>query len=762
MFKLRALISLICLSLVISLPAQVSLSALKAQGINSKDDLKKIGLSDSDIRALESQYLSKSTQSESPNNSSGEISEPINNTPVKNEKTVSRPVAEKLKSLPVYGQNIFKSGTFKLEENSDRIIPPSNYTLGSGDRVSVTIWGSSEFNDEFTLDAFGNISPKLVGRISLKGLKFNDAKKIIESRFGKVYNLASSQISINLSFSKIISVNVVGEVTSPGTYSIPSINSAFNVLSLAGGVTEKGSVRSISITRNGNVVSTLDIYEFLNNPKKYSHFSLEDGDFIVVNALSQTVDVNGELARNGKFEIKNDETLMELINHAGGLTPFADVEVIGLTTIENSKYLYKSISLEENKNLKLKPGDKIEIFKISNLVYGMVEVQGAVNLPGKFELKTGDKLLDILKKAKGPNRLTYTSLVHVIRTSTKDLEKKIISLDLENVYKNESDNIKLQENDIIIVYDKSSFFEADSITIYGKVLSPGKIACYQGLTLNDVILMSKGLRKEADPQNIQVERVLFEKGDSSKSYIEITQLDATKNSDFILKPYDKVHFRALPEFKFQSSVVIEGEVRYPGNYTLDGRGEKLSNLIKRAGGVSDWAFLDGAKLFRKEDSLGLLLMDLKEVLNKKDSKFDYVLKPGDVITVPKINNIVTISGAIGYKRINKSENKVNSPYHSGKRAGYYVRKYAGGYDSKAKRNNVYVVSSNGNVKETWFIGLMKPKVKAGDKIIVNYKPTKTKKEKSKPVNWNSVIENTTIKITGILTLLILANTAIGN
>ena len=743
--------------------AQISLSAIKSSGINSKNDLKKLGLSDQDIEGLKSQISNNVVSNSESQEVSGEISNPINNIPVENEKKISSPKQEKpQQSFEVYGQNIFQTGTFKLEENSDRIIPSPFYTLGTGDRVSITIWGSSEFSEEYTLDEFGNISPKLVGRINLKGLSFENAKKIIASRFGKVYNLSSSRIDVTLSFSKVISVNLVGEVVSPGTYNIPSINSAFNVLSFAGGISKNGSVRNIEIKRDGKLVSTLDIYEFLINPKKFTHFTLHDGDFIVVNALNKTVEIDGEVIRKAKFEIKEKESLSDLVNYAGGLTPYANKDAIGLTSIQNSKRIFKTISLEDDHEIQ--PGDKIEVFRISDLVYGQVTINGAVNLPGKYELKEGEKLVDLITRAKGINRVSYNKLIHVIRTNPENLSKKVFSLNLEDAINNPNgkNNLTLKELDIVKVFSKMDMLLADSVTVYGKVLSPGRYPHFEGLTINDIIVMSNGLLREADSSNVQIERVLFNKSDSTRSYIQINKIDLKNDSKFILQPYDRIHFRTLPEFNFQSSVNISGEVKYPGSYTLNGRDEKLSSLIKRAGGVSTWAFLEGAKLKRNEDSLGLLLMNLEEVLNKNNSKFDYVLKPGDVITVPKTNNIVTISGAIGYKVINKSNNMVNSPYHTGKRAKFYIKKYAGGYDTKAKKRDVYVVASNGEVKETKFLGLIKPKVKAGDKIVVNYKPPKQKKEKSTPIDWNTLIENTTIKVTGVLTLLILANTALGN
>ena len=211
------------------------------------------------------------------------------------------------------------------------------------------------------------------------------------------------------------------------------------------------------------------------------------------------------------------------------------------------------------------------------------------------------------------------------------------------------------------------------------------------------------------------------------------------------------------------TITINGEVKYPGEYSLSGHEDKLSDLIKRAGGLTDWAFLKGAKLNRTENNLGLLLMDLEHTLNKPNSNFNYILKPGDIITIPKNTNIVSISGAIGYKNINQDKNIVNSPLHKNRRAQFYIKKYGGGYDENAKRRNVFVISSNGMVKESVLRGLVKPKIDAGDEIIVQRKKTKNKKEKKgATVDWNQMIENVTLKTTGILTLLILANNAFGN
>lgn len=746
-----------------TLIGQFSASSIRSLGIKSEADLQRLGLSSAEIESLKKQYLGETGVTSEKTDTADELEDVVSEGPVENEVSVSKPKQEQPVNYDVFGKNVLRSSYFNLKENSDRINPSPNYTLGTGDRISVTIWGASEYNNEFTLDQFGNITPKLVGRISLKGKTFEESERIIKSRFGKVYNLSASQISINLTFSKVININVVGEVNNPGTYSVPSVNSAFNILALAGGVNDIGSVRKIYIKRNGQTVGILDLYLFLANPQKFSHISLQDGDFIVVPASKNYISLIGEVARPFKYEIIDRENLSSVIEYAGGFTPISNKNFIGIKRIKGSQYEFMNVNFEEHSKIKVLPGDQINVLQISELVSGIVEVRGSVNLPGEFQFTEGDRLLDVITKAQGINKLSYQKIAHVVRTN-EDLKKEIISVDLYDVFKSpQSDgNIKLQEFDVVKVYNKSDLFVPDSVQVMGMVLSPGKYPHFGELTLADVVVMADGLKPESDHETIQIERISFDKKDTANSYIKLIKLDFEKDKGFALKPNDIIHFRSLPEFAFQTTVTISGEVKYPGSYTLNGRNEKLSSLIERAGGLSSWAFLEGAKLVRKDENLGVLLMDLKEVLDKKDSKFDYILKPGDVITIPKATNIVSISGAIGYKRINESA-IINSPYHFGRRAGFYIKKYGGGYDDKARKRKVYAVSYNGAIKKSKFFGLIKPKIEKGDEIKVEYKKKRTeKREKGEPIDWNRIIENVTVKATGVLTLLILVDRAFGN
>lgn len=765
MLKSKIYLILLFLFLTVVNLAQVSINDIRNAGIKSEEDLKKLGVSDEEIQKIKTEIFGGVSNKPS-TNKTGEVKPLEEEGPVKNELPVSQPIKEetqKTESLSIYGQKIFKSGYFSIKQNSDRILAAPNYTLGTGDRISVTIWGSSEFSDEFTLDEYGNITPTLVGRINLKGKTFSQAQQIIKSRFGRVYNLTSSKIAINLSYSKVISVNIVGEVIKPGTYNIPSVNSAFNLVSLAGGITKLGSVRSIEIRRQGKLVSELDLYHFLNAPDKFSNQYLQDGDFIVVKPYFGTISLRGEIKRPGLYEVKPKESLVDLIDVAGGFQTFADKEAVNIIRIEDNQLMFHTYNYEiiQSTEFSVRSGDIVSVLKIPELVNGMVEIRGAVNVPGEYKYQSGMKVSDLLKLANGTNRTSYLKHAQIIRTN-KDLIQEIIKLDLEEIIQNpgSKSNLLLQEFDLVKVFNSENLKQKYSVYAKGALNKSGETEFYEKMSLEDLILEFDGLRKEADYNNIQIERVVYSKNDSLTSYVRLIKLSYPKDSNFKLSANDIVHFRILPQFQKQQTIKIIGEVKYPGEYSLCGGGDKLSDLIERAGGLTEWASLKGTQLNREQNNLGLILMDLEEALNKKDSKYNYILKEGDVISIPRVSNLVSISGAIGYH--NENENLVSSPFHQNRRAGFYVKKYGGGYATKAQRRRVYVVSENGMIKDSRLFGWIKPRVEAGDKIVVNYKKPKQKREKGDPIDWNRVIENTTIKLTGVLTLLILADRAFTN
>jgi len=737
--------------------SQASMSALKSAGINSEQDLKKLGISSAEIAKAKAEYFG-AKKSGSTEDVTGEVNgenkaAEIKVITVPKVKLTSSKVNEK---GGIYGHSIFRNGSVNIIKNSDRIKAPDNYTLVSGDKINITIWGYSEFSGEFIIGESGNITPKLVGRINLKGKTFSTARKIIQSRFGRVYDLKNSQIAIELSYSKVISINVIGEVMKPGSYSVPSLNSAFNILALAGGPTKSGSVRSIEIRRNGKLFQELDIYTFMFSPRSFKDQFLQDGDFLVVKTMKGVVKIKGEVMRPGKYEFKDGDSYSDLLSFCGGFSAMANNSSINITRVYNNQLKMFSIDdvLNGKKDFKLINGDKIDVLKISNLVRNSVSIKGAVKIPGFYPFVKGEKISDLLLKARGITYEAFTSLGHVYRLKS-DLTYEVKSFELGKVISNSTsaDNFIIQEFDQIIIFNKDSFINKQSVSASGMVNGAGLFDYKSGMTIEDIIMLSNGLKLEADLTKIEIERINYNGNDTGN--IKIVTLKYPDNKDYVLSPFDKVHFRKLPGFLYQQIVTINGEVKFPGNYSLIGNSDKIFDVITRAGGFSEWAYIESSSINRKDGGLGLLLLDLKKVMNDEDSKFNYVLKPGDIITIPKVTDIVTIKGAIGFKFINNGTEAINSPFHKGKRASFYIRKYGGGYDKNAKRSRVYVIGHNGLVKHSKYFGLLKPRVGKGDKIIVNYKKVKKKRQKGDKANWNNIIENLTIKITGIATLWVL-------
>lgn len=759
MRKLKLIVFILCINFFSSaIVAQVSLSALKSAGINSEEDLTKLGVSSTEINRAKEEYFQKNNQEGS--SGATEVDEEIKKENVKNiseQKLILSPPSITTDD-EIYGQSLFRSGSVNVIENSDRIKAPDDYVLVSGDKINITIWGYSEFSAEFILDDLGNITPKLVGRINLKGKDFKTVREIIKSKFGRVYDLKNSQIAIELSYSKIISVNVAGEVKKPGSYAVPSLNSAYNILALAGGPTEVGSIREIEIRRNGNLINVLDFYNFMLSPESFKSQYLQDGDFIIVRLRKGTIEIKGEVKRAGKYEFKNGDKFSDIMKYCGGFSAMADSSSVNIVRIEGS--LKKMISLEDlaskTSDFEIKNGDEIEVLSVSPLVRNSVSIRGAVNVAGHFSFKEGDKISDLLTKASGVTYQAFDEIAHLYRTN-EDLSYEIKSFNLGAVLKNQnsSQNLELKEFDQILIFNKDSFLNDSYVIVDGFVNITGRYTYKKGMVLSDLVLLANGFKNGADINHIEIERVLENNFGTDSLSINLISVSYPVDRNVEIKEFDRIIFRQISGYELGRLVTIEGEIRHPGTYTLLGKDDNVLDLIKRSGGLTEFAYLSNARIVREEAGVGLLLLDLDKVFKDENSKYNFRLKPGDKIIIPKVKDVVSISGAIGYTFVNNNSEEINSPFHKGKRASFYIKKYGGGYDKKAKKREVYVIRESGLVVESRFFGLIKPKVERGDKIVVSYKEEKVKKESEEKIDWNNAIESGIVKITGILTLYIL-------
>lgn len=695
--------------------------------------------------------------------------------------TSTPPVQEKMDSNGIWGHQLFKNNNIQFYEKATDVRAPDNYILGIGDELTVSVFGFSYFNEALKVDSRGAINPQGIGPIKVKGMEYGAAQKLIRSKFSQFFDLSNNQLTVTLSYSRVITVNFVGQIVNPGSYKIPALNTAFNAMMVVGGITDIGSVRNIQIRRAGKVVKTLDVYEYVTNPNAKGDFYLEDNDYIYISTADKVVKISGEIRKPMRYELKPKETLQDLVLYAGGLTSMAYTKLVRVTRAseDGSQVQILSISLDSLKANKssfpLFDGDIIEIGSKSNELKEFVEIEGAVNFPGKFAFVEGERVSDLVKKANGTKFESLLERAYLIRLKT-DLTKEYISINIKEILANpKSDkDLLLQKGDMIRIASNRDFTDELKVEAIGAFRKPNSIEYSEGMTLGDLLFIAGGLKMEADILHIEVSRISFftdefKPGESSRVIIKVLEVGkdikiADDQMSFKLSPFDQVFARVVPDFEYQQNFSIIGEVKYPGIYSLESKDEKLSSIIKRSGGLNRFAFPEGATLYRPELEGGYVVMNLKDALKDEKSKFNYVIKAGDVINVPKIIDFIAIRGDVEYLSVIDQE-QVNSPYVKGKRANYYIKNFANGYTKTSFKRKTYVVDNNGKVSRTKNFVLFKvyPKVKKGATVYAVTKPAKKKDaEKSAPIDWNKAIADVTIKITGLLTLVILVKTITAN
>lgn len=676
----------------------------------------------------------------------------------------------------VFGHNLFRKGNIDIFERKNVVRASDSYILSKGDEISVSIWGYSDFNRTYLIQDDGSISAKRVGKVYLQGLEFGDAKKLIEKRFSSYFDLKNSEIKILLNYSRDITVNIVGEVNNPGSYKLKGYHTAFNALFAANGINKLGSYRMISIKRNGETINQLDLYKFLMAPTKSKDIYLEDNDYIIVEPKGNVVSIEGEVKRPMNYEMLEGETVEDLFTYCGGINSIAYTKNIQVTRIENNEQKVYDIDYEESKGSEisvLKDGDQLLIRAIPEYVENFVEIEGAVKIPGRYEFTDSMRILDLIKLAKGLMYDSYTERVYLVRTD-EDLKKHYNSFDLNKIVDNPNNdnNILLNKFDKITVFSKNDFLDIDSVIIRGAVRKPGKYVFGEGMNLKDILYLSGGLERQAAISRIEVSRIIDYNNDlnvyrPSRTIVKVIEVDFNMQVDekdalFELKPMDQLFVRTEPIYEEHQNVTLLGELNYPGVYTKLTKNDRLLDLLERAGGYTEWAFLEGAKLYRAEDDLGYMFIDMKKLGNNPKSEYNYILKSGDTLVIPKINDLVSITGTIEYPLID-SIGKINAPFYSHKRAKFYVKKFGVDFDrgKGAVRRKTTVVLPNGIVKKTKNFGLFKiyPRVEKGSIVVVNSKEEKPEEieEDKEPVNWNEMFESFTIKVTGLLTLYFLVD-----
>ncbi|MCB0508044.1 MAG: SLBB domain-containing protein [Bacteroidetes bacterium] len=692
-----------------------------------------------------------------------------------NQQKVISDSSSKIRPNDIFGHAFFNSGKLALFEKSSEAKAPDSYVLGVGDEISIAVWGYADYNNKFKVNEDGFIQIPEFGRIYVKGLTFGAVKSQIGKRLASFINPKNTKYEITLNYSRTIEVNIVGEVKMPGTYQIPAINSVYNAINAANGITNIGSVRDIQVRRDGKTIKHFDVYDFLLNPLLQENFFLQNGDFIYVSTQKKVVKVSGAIRRPAKYELLNGENLNGLLKFAGGFAPDAYIKSIQVTRAGEDKTKLIDVDYEallaSGKDFDLQDGDIVDISTIPGGIENYVSIKGTIRYPGKYELKDGYRISDIIKIAGGINLETYIDRAYIKRRLDDNTEV-IQKFSLKNILMdiNSPDNLLLKRFDAIQLFSKNDFIEKFMVSIEGSVLKPTTMEYSTGLTLNDLLFYAGGLKKEAANAKIEISRVINIDSSAERQFVphrvvvqtisigQNLELDDASKA-FELSPMDKIFVRKVYGFDEQATVTITGEVKYPGTYPILHKNEKVLDIIERAGGLTAYAFIKNSKLTRPDNNLDKTIFQLKDAFNDSSSRANYVLKNGDIIDIPTVNQLVSIKGAIRYPGLDSTET-INGKFVPGKSARWYVKHYAGGFKKGALKKSTMVIYPNRKVDYTHsFIGIKNyPTVDIeGATITVDMKKKKPKPTKGPEaaLNWNIVLPSMIAAITSIATTLTL-------
>ena len=657
----------------------------------------------------------------------------------------------------VFGRNIFNTRNLTFEP-SVNLATPLNYRLGPGDEVIIDIWGASQNTIRQRISPDGSINIQKVGPVNLNGLTISEANSYLKKTLDKIYNglnnadEPTSDIRLTLGNIRTIQINVMGEVIQPGTYSLSSFSTVFHALYRAGGVSDIGSLRNVRLVRNGRSLATVDVYQFIMKGDIQDDIRLEEGDVIIVPAYEVLVKIEGKVKRPMRFEMKKDESLTTLIKYAGGFDADAYTRSVRVVRQNGEEYEVNTVKEMDYSIYKMRNGDVITAEAILNRFTNKLEIRGAVSRPGIYQLSgTLNTVRELVNEAQG---LTGDAFLNraVLYRQREDLTSEVIPMDIKAIMSGTSPNIILMKNDILYIPSIHDLEDRGNVVIHGEVTKPGSYPYADNMTLEDLVIQSGGLREAASVARVDVSRRIknpYGVADSDTigeiytfSLKEGFVVDGRPG--FVLQPYDEVYVRRSPGYHAQQNVQIEGEILFGGSYALTTREERLSDLIRKAGGGTRYAYLRGAKLTRVAnasekkrmsdvvrlmsrqlgeammDSLGIQVdsvftvgINLEKALLQPGSTADIVLREGDVVSIPKKSNTVTINGAV------MVPNRVS--YMKGKNVDYYLNQ-AGGYSDNAKKSKKFIVYMNGQV--TKVKGSGKKQLEPGCEIIV---PSKEKK-----------------------------------
>ena len=662
----------------------------------------------------------------------------------------------------VFGRDIFNKRMLTFEPNMN-IATPTNYVVGAGDRVIIDIYGASQKSSQLEVSPDGTITVEGFGPIHIAGLTVSAANAKIKQQLGQRYK--SSSIRMTVGQTRTITVNVMGEVTAPGTYTLSAFASVFHAIYMAGGVSGVGTLRNIKVYRGGRQLTVVDVYDYILNGMLTGNIRLADNDVIVVGPYDCIVDVVGQVKRPMAFEMRKNESLATLLKYAGGFTSKAYTKGVQLNRISGDHYSAYNVSEFDLGSFKLMDGDSVTVDSILERYENTVQIKGAVFHPGMYDWGVNNNTVRSLIESAGGLTEDAFSAHAVLHRMKPDRIRKVLSVDAEGIMSGTVADFPLENEDILFIPFRGETLNQRTLTIHGEVQLPGVYEYAENETIEDFILQAGGLTDAASTARVNVSRRINDpKATEATNEIAKTFSFTIKDGlvvdgdrSFTLEPYDEVYVRRSPAYQPQRNVLIEGEVLFPGHYAMSTKNQRISEIVKASGGVTEQAYVRGARIervmtedekFRNRQVLEMIRqkgrtagldqvmqdeqsadydinqardsvendtirysvgIELDKALAHPGSDYDITLREGDRLIIPEYNGTVKINGNVMYPN--------TVAYSEGKKYKWYVNQ-AGGFGNRSKKSRTFVVYQNGTVSKA-----KKAKIEPGCEIIVPSKTT---------------------------------------
>ena len=680
---------------------------------------------------------------------------------------------EKEPKRKIFGHDIFNNKDLTFE-SSMNLATPQNYRLGPGDEVNIDIWGASQESITETISPDGYVTVEDIGLIQLGGLSVSQAKAKLRNVLGARYQ--GSRIELTVGQTRTITISVIGEVKTPGTYTMSAFATVYNALYMAGGPNEIGTLRNVKVYRNGRLLSNVDVYDFLLNGKLTGDVRLQDNDIVTVGPYEALVNITGKIKRPMFYEMKKTESAATLLRYAGGFTGDAYTKAIRVNRKAGQMYSVFNVGEFDLNDFKLMDEDSVSVDSTLNRYQNMVEVRGGVFRPGMYQV--GGHICTVKALIEAADGLTENAIgQHAVMHRMKaDRTLEVKSIDVVGILEGNVPDVELKNEDVIYIGSREEEKEDQTITIHGEVNYPGIYKFAYNETVEDLVLQAGGLTNAASLAKVDVSRRIIEPNATEAGDTLAFTYSFSLNPDFTipqgetpftLQPYDEVYIRRSPNYNEQQNVTIEGEVQFRGNYTLTSSNQRLSEIIKQAGGLTKRAYPEGAKLLRQmtqeeremmetmlrtaqrnsgNDSIDVkklltlttfpVAIELDKAIANPGSDDDPYLREGDRIVVPRYTSTVSINGEVLYP------NTVR--FKAGENADYYID-LAGGVSSSGKRSQTIIIYMNGMVAKAD----RKHKPRPGCQIVV---PTKSRRRGLGLTEWLSIGTSTASIATMIATI----------